>query len=205
MNQLMAKKIEMTQSFSEGGKQLPVTVLEVQPAVVTRLRTLDQDGYEAIQVGYGSVKPNKVSRPVSGQIKNIAAKPRHFREERVASLDGVEVGSEVLLDDVIKVGDMVSVSARSKGKGFQGGVKRWGFAGGPKTHGQSDRHRAPGSIGSGTDPGRVWKGLHMAGHMGHRNVTVSGLEVVSVEGNRIMLKGAVPGSRSTWVKIVKQG
>jgi large subunit ribosomal protein L3 len=204
MKQLMAKKINMTQVFSETGKILPVTMVEIQPAVVTRLKDMDNDGYIAVQVGYGEKKPQKMTKPVAGQVKGISHNPRHFKEELVTSLASLEVGQVLSVADIFKVGDIISVTAWSKGKGFQGGVKRWGFAGGPKTHGQSDRHRAPGSIGSGTDPGRVWKGLHMAGHMGNKRITTQGLTIVSIDGNKIAIKGAVPGANQSLLVMKKQ-
>ena len=205
MNQLMARKIEMTQTYDEAGKQLPVTIVEVEPAVVTRLKSQDKDGYVAVQVGYGAVKDKAITKPVAGQLKSVEAKPRHFVEERLDSTEGIEVGQTLDLNSVFTVGDAISVSGLSKGKGFQGGVRRWKFSGGPKTHGQSDRHRAPGSIGSGTSPGKVWKGLKMAGHMGHKQITTQGLTILSIEGNRLWIKGAVPGAKQSLVMVKKQG
>jgi large subunit ribosomal protein L3 len=205
MNQLLARKIEMTQVFDEDGRVHPLTIVEVEPATVTKIKTVERDGYSAVQVGYGVMKPQHLTKPVAGQVKNLKTTPRRFREERRDDTAGIEVGQEVSLESVFAVGDLISVTGTSKGKGFQGGVKRWHFAGGPKTHGQSDRHRAPGSIGSGTDPGRVWKGLHMAGHMGSDKVTTRGLRVFSIEGNRIAIRGAVPGARQSLVMIKKQG
>ena len=205
MNQLMAKKIEMTQMYDESGKQLPVTILEIVPAVVTRIKTAEKDGYAGVQVGFGSVKDKNVTKPVAGQVKSLTDKPRKFVEERLEDTDGLSVGQTISLAEVLAVGDMLSASGMSKGKGFQGGVKRWGFAGGPKTHGQSDRHRAPGSIGSGTSPGKVWKGLRMAGHMGHRQTTTRGLRILNIDGNRVWIKGAVPGAKQSWVLLKKQG
>lgn len=205
MQQLMARKIEMTQVFDDAGRQLPITIVEAEPAAVVRVKSVEKDGYSAVQVGYGTAKENKLTKPVAGLVKALSVKPRRFVEERMDSVDGVEIGQSIGINDVLQVGDMVSVTGLSKGKGFQGGVKRWGFAGGPKTHGQSDRHRAPGSIGAGTSPGRVWKGKKMAGHMGHKQITTAGLQVVAIEGNKIMLKGAVPGARESWVLLRKQG
>lgn len=205
MQQLMARKIEMTQVFDEQGKQLPITVVEVEPATVVRLKTADQDGYTAVQVGYGQARPEKQTKPMAGQFKNLDTTPRKLKEERLDSVEGLSVGQAIAVTDVINVGDTIAVTAVSKGKGFQGGVKRHGFAGGPKTHGQSDRHRAPGSIGAGSSPGKVWKGTRMAGHMGHKQITTRGLTVVAIDGNKVSLKGAVPGARSTWVLITKQG
>jgi large subunit ribosomal protein L3 len=205
MKQLLVRKIEMTQVFDEQGRQIPVTVVEAEPAVVSRTKSADKDGYVAVQVGYGLARKNAITKPVAGQTKNLAATPRRFREERVADLEGIEAGQAIAVADVLAAGDVVKAQGVSKGKGFQGGVRRWGFAGGPKTHGQSDRHRAPGSIGAGTSPGRVWKGKKMAGHMGARQITTRGLQVVSVEGNRLLIKGAVPGANQSLVLLIKQG
>lgn len=205
MNQLLARKIEMTQMFDEQGKQIAVTVLEAEPAVVSRLKTVEKDGYAAVQVGYGQARKNAVTKPVAGQTKHLDTAPRRFKEERIDEVEGIAAGQVISVDQVLAAGDMVRAQGWSKGKGFQGGVRRWGFAGGPKTHGQSDRHRAPGSIGAGTSPGRVWKGKHMAGHMGNRKVTTRGLQVVSIDGNRLLVKGAIPGAKQALVLLIKQG
>lgn len=205
MQQLMARKIEMTQVFNDEGKQLPITIVEVEPATIVRLKASEKDGYTAIQVGYGIAKAQKLTKPVAGQVKNLEVKPRLLKEERLESTEGLEAGQTIAITDIINVGDTISVTAVSKGKGFQGGVKRHGFAGGPKTHGQSDRHRAPGSIGAGSSPGKVWKGTRMAGHMGHKQITTRGLTVIAIDGNKVSIKGAVPGARSTWVMLKKQG
>ncbi len=205
MKQLLARKIEMTQVFDEQGRQIPVTVLEAEPAVVNRTKTADKDGYIAVQVGYGEARKNAITKPVAGQTKHLETTPRRFREERVEDLEGVEAGKVIVATDVLAAGDIIKAQGISKGKGFQGGVRRWGFAGGPKTHGQSDRHRALGSIGAGTSPGRVWKGKKMAGHMGARQITTRGLQVVSIEGNRLFIKGAVPGANESLVLLIKQG
>lgn len=205
MNQILTRKIEMTQVFDESGRQIACTVLEAEPAVVARIKSTESDGYVAAQIGYGVARANAITKPVAGQNKHLPSTPRRFKEERMDSLDGVEVGQEISLSGVLQAGDVIKAQGWSKGKGFQGGVRRWGFAGGPKTHGQSDRHRAPGSIGAGTSPGRVWKGKHMAGHMGNRKVTTRGLQIVSVEGNRVLVKGAVPGAKQSLVLLIKQG
>lgn len=201
----MARKVEMTQIFDDEGHQLPITIMEAEPAAVVRIKSVEKDGYSAVQVGYGVAKENKVTKPVLGMVKALSTKPRKFVEERMDNVEGVEVGQAINIADVLQVGDFVAVTGLSKGKGFQGGVKRWGFGGGPKTHGQSDRLRAPGSIGAGTSPGRVWKGKKMAGRMGGKRITTAGLRVVAIEGNKIMLKGAVPGARESWVLLRKQG
>jgi len=204
MQQLMARKIEMTQVFDNDGKQIAVTEVRVEPAAVVRVKTAEKDGYTAVQVGYGTIKDSKLTKPVAGQVKGLNVKPRRFVEERIDSAEGLSAGQAISIEDVLQVGDIVSVTGFSKGKGFQGGVKRHGFGGGPKTHGQSDRHRAPGSIGAGTSPGRVWKGQRMAGHMGNKQITTFGLQVVAIDGDKVTLKGAVPGARDSWVMLKKQ-
>jgi large subunit ribosomal protein L3 len=204
MKQLLARKIEMSQVFDDQGRQIPVTVLEAEPAVINRFKTIEQDGYVAVQVGYGEFKAKAVTKPVAGQTKHLPTTPRHLKEERLDSIEGLEAGQVIELSHIIAVGDLVDAQGLSKGKGFQGGVRRWGFAGGPKTHGQSDRHRAPGSIGAGTSPGRVLKGKRMAGHMGHKVITAQNLEVMAIEGTRLLIKGAVPGARQTLILITKQ-
>jgi large subunit ribosomal protein L3 len=205
MKQLLARKIEMSQMFDDLGKQIPVTVLEAEPAVINGFKTVERDGYVAVQVGYGAYRAKAVTKPVAGQSKQLSTTPRYLKEERVDTTEGLETGQAVELSQVLAVGDLISVQGQSKGKGFQGGVRRWGFGGGPKTHGQSDRHRAPGSIGAGTSPGRVLKGKRMAGHMGNRRITTQGLRVMAIEGNKIMVKGAVPGARQSLIVLTKQG
>jgi large subunit ribosomal protein L3 len=192
----------MTQIFSERGEALPVTVIECGPNVVTQIRTLEKDGYEAVQLGFGISKrlnkPEQGHRSASGFMSDV------LREVQVDGLDGIEIGQQFRADTFAD-GEMVDVAATSKGRGFQGGVKRHGFAGGPKTHGQSDRLRAPGSIGSSATPGRVYKGIKMAGHMGNARVTVQNLEVVrvDVERNLLLVKGSVPGPNKGLVLIRK--
>jgi large subunit ribosomal protein L3 len=199
---MVGRKLGMTQIFSERGEALPVTVIECGPNVVTQIRTLEKDGYEAVQLGFGISKrlnkPEQGHRSASGFMSDV------LREVQVDGLDGIEIGQQFRADTFAD-GEMVDVAATSKGRGFQGGVKRHGFAGGPKTHGQSDRLRAPGSIGSSATPGRVYKGIKMAGHMGNARVTVQNLEVVrvDVERNLLLVKGSVPGPNKGLVLIRK--
>lgn len=198
---LLGKKLGMVQTFEGTGNVLGCTVLEAGPCTVTQIRTRERDGYEAVQLGYGTKKrPNS---PERGHLKASGASGlRHLREFRLDGTDGVAVGQK-LGADMFAVGDLVDVTGISKGRGFAGVVKRHGFHGGPKTHGQSDRHRAPGSIGSGTTPGRVLKGLRMAGHMGDRRVTIKNLRVVDVNVDRgiILVNGPVPGASNGLVMI----
>lgn len=196
---LLARKLGMLQRFEPNGTVVAVTVLEAGPCLVTQIKTIEDDGYEAVQLGFGQAK--RLNQPERGHLKG-AGNLRHLHEFKVDDLSEVQVGQRVGAD-LFKTGDFVDVTAISKGRGFAGVVRRHGFHGGPKTHGQSDRHRAPGSIGSTTTPGRVLKGLRMAGHMGAKQVTVRGLKVVDVNPDRgvLLLHGAVPGPRSGLVSI----
>ena len=201
---LLGRKVGMTTIYDDSGRANAVTLVEVGPCVVTQVKTQQRDGYEAVQVGF--LRAKKVNMPMRGHFERSGSNYQHVQEFRVNDLGEYEVGQE-LRANVFAAGDMVKVTATSKGKGFQGGVKRHGFAGGPKTHGQSDRHRAPGSVGAGTFPGRVWPGTRMAGHMGDRRVTTRGLSVEAVDAaqNYIFVKGSVPGARNGLVRIEKQG
>jgi large subunit ribosomal protein L3 len=192
-------KKEMTQVFSEDGSMHPVTVVDIGEAVVVGLRTKEKDGYNALVIGKGRQK--KYTKAEEGQYKSIGFVPKKVTEYRTDSLEGIKVGDAVELDT--KEGDKVIVTGTSKGKGFAGVVKRWGFKGGPKTHGQSDRQRAPGSIGSGTTPGRVYKGKRMAGRMGNERKTVKNLKVVKYnkEDGILYIKGAIPGAKNGYLFI----
>ncbi|MHB8575718.1 MAG: 50S ribosomal protein L3 [Dehalococcoidia bacterium] len=199
---LLGKKLGMVQRFETNGEVQGVTVLEAGPCLVTQIKTVDTDGYDAVQLGYGAIKEYKVNQPMKGHFKPSGGLFRHIREFKVDDIDAWKVGQRVGVD-LFKPGDLVDVTSVSKGKGFAGGVKRHGFHGGPKTHGQSDRHRAPGSVGSTTTPGRVLKGLRMAGHMGSKQITVRNLVVVEANAARgiLMVKGAVPGGANGLVRI----
>jgi len=198
---ILGKKLGMGQVFSEDGQVIPVTAIQAGPCVVTQVKTKENDGYNAVQLGFGEAK--RLNKPMKGHLKNLGAF-KYLREVRVEDTSDIKPGSVVDVG-IFQPGELVKVTGTSKGKGFAGVVKRHGFAGGPKSHGQSDRHRAPGSIGAGTDPGRVIKGLRMAGHMGNRRVTVRNLEVVKVdpEANLLLVKGAVPGARNALLLIQK--
>jgi large subunit ribosomal protein L3 len=199
---MVGKKLGMTQVFDDRGIALPVTVIECGPNVVTQIRTTETDGYDAVQLGFGISK--RLNRPEQGHRKESGFMSDSLREVKATSLDGIEVGQQFKADTFAE-GELVDVIANSKGRGFQGGMKRHGFKGGPKTHGQSDRWRAPGSIGSSATPGRVFKGMKMAGHMGNERVTVQNLEVVRVDTNRnlLLIKGSVPGPNKGLVVIRK--
>jgi large subunit ribosomal protein L3 len=199
---MVGRKLGMTQVFDEKGLALPVTVVECGPNVVTQIRTIETDGYEAVQLGFGISK--RLNRPEQGHRKESGYMSDVLREVTATTLEGLEVG-QVFKADTFAGGELVDVIATSKGRGFQGAMKRHGFHGGPKTHGQSDRWRAPGSIGSSATPGRVMKGIKMAGHMGNSRVTIQNLEVVSVdtERNLLLVKGSVPGPNKGLVLIRK--
>ncbi len=201
---LIGKKIGMTQIFDENGAAIPVTVIEAGPCYVTQVRTVESDGYSAVQLGFGEVKPKRLTGGQLGHLKrnNLNIPPLKFlREFRVKDATVVE-GDKVSVD-VFVHGDHVDIVGTTKGRGFQGAVKRHGFAGGPKTHGQSDRHRAPGSRGAGTTPGRTYKGARGPGHMGNERVTSQNLKVVllDAERNLIGVRGSVPGPRGGLVLI----
>jgi large subunit ribosomal protein L3 len=198
---LLGKKLGMVQVFDKDGTVVGCTVVEAGPCLVTQVKTKERDGYEAVQLGYGSKK--RLNEPEKGHFKGLG-NFRYVREFRADSLDGIEVGQKVGAE-LFQPGDLIDVTGISKGRGFAGVVKRHGFHGGPKTHGQSDRHRAPGSIGSGTTPGRVMRGQKMAGHMGAEQTTVRNLEVMESNPARgiLVIKGPVPGAKDGLVRIRK--
>ena len=199
----LGKKIGMTQIFREDGRVVPVTVIQAGPCVVTQVKTKETDGYEAVQLGYGEVK--RRNKPLSGHLKDSRLS-RYLREVTADDTSEFEVGQMIGVD-IFQAGEKVDVIGRSKGRGFAGVMKRWGFKGGPRTHGQSDRARAPGSIGGGTTPGKVYKGLKMGGHMGNRRITVKGLEIIEVdtERNLLLVKGGIPGAPNSLVQIKRAG
>lgn len=184
VNTFWGTKLNQEQTWTESGTRLPVTIIRTLPMTVSQIKSQDKDGYQAIQVSFGGKK----------------------REIRGENLDEIKVNEVIKVIEVLKPGDLVKVAGKSQGKGFAGVVKRWGFAGGPKTHGQSDRHRAPGSIGQGTDPGRVHKGKKMAGRMGGQRVTVRNLQVVKVDAEKqeLWVAGVVPGNKGGFVEITRE-
>jgi large subunit ribosomal protein L3 len=196
---LLGKKLGMTQVFDSNGVIHAVTVIEAGPVVVTQVKSPEKDGYGAIQVGFGEKR--KLNKPERGHLNKLG-NFRLLREFRIAGDGEYAVGDKVGLE-LFEEGDLVDVTGVSRGRGFAGGVRRWGFHGGPKTHGQSDRHRAPGSIGSGTTPGRVYKGQKMAGHMGAAQVTAKNLVVVGKDEGRglLLIAGAVPGASNATVRV----
>jgi len=188
---LLGRKVGMTQLTVESGEVVPVTLIEAGPCYATQVKTEAKDGYNAVQIGFGPAK--RLTKPELGHLRDLP-QLRHLHEVRTDDVDQYKVG-ELLDVSRFGAGDLVDVVGVSKGKGFAGAVKRHHFRGGPKTHGQSDRHRAVGSIGSGTTPGRVVKGLRGPGHMGHERVTVLNLkvEMIDPERNLLVVRGAVPG------------
>ena len=198
---LIGRKVGVTQVFQGDGTMVAVSVLAIQPNTVTRLRTSERDGYTAVQLGTEESK--RLTKPEAGQLKDLP-KVATIREFRVDSVDGFEVGQKVALGDLFADGDFVDVTGVSKGKSFAGVIKRHNFQRGPKTHG-SDHHRAPGSIGPGTTPGRVYKGLRMAGHMGAETATIKKLRVVRADGDRnlLLVKGSLPGARGALILVKK--
>ena len=214
MKEIVGKKIGMSRVFMETGEVIPVTVIEAGPCPVVASRTVEKDGYEAYQVGFGDVMKARgdekgdhkveshATRPVAGQFKKAGVQPRRYLRE--VRLDGqeLEVGSDLVVT-VFNEGERVDVSGISRGLGFQGGMKRHNFRGANKTHGQSDRWRAPGSIGQSSDPSRVFKGVRMAGRMGNEKVTVQNLQIVKIIGdqNLMLVRGSVPGHRGALLKI----
>ena len=199
---ILTTKVGMTQVFSEDGVLTPVTVLQAGPCVVTQVKTVENDGYSAVQVGFGDIREKLVNKPKKGHFAKAGVTAKRFLKEfRLEDAESYTLGQEIKAD-VFAAGDKVDVTAKSKGKGFQGAIKRHGQSRGPMAHG-SKYHRHAGSNGSATTPGRVFKGKHMPGHMGAVRVTVQNLEVVSVdaEKNLILVKGAVPGPKKSLVML----
>jgi large subunit ribosomal protein L3 len=207
MNTLFGKKAQQAQRFLEDGTRIPVTLVVADGNVIMGLKNPERDHYTAVKLGFGKTK--KTTKALFGEAK--AAKldyvPEVLGEVRVENTEGVELGATLNVEDVFKAGDIVDVTGTSKGKGFASGIKRYNFRGGPKTHGQSDRHRAPGSIGSGTTPGRVYKGKRMAGNMGRDTVTVKNLMIIDVNSTdkTLLIQGLVPGILNGVIKVTKVG
>ena len=191
---IIGRKLGMTQIFGEDGEAEAVTAIEAGPCAVIQVKTVAKEGYNAAQLGFSEAK--RLKSPQRGHLKGLG-QFKYLREFRVADTEAIKVGDRIDVS-LFKDGDLVDITGISKGKGFAGVVKRYHFAGGPKTHGQSDRHRAPGSIGATTSPGRVFKGQRMAGHMGNSRVTVRHLEVFAADSTRnlLLVKGAVPGAKN---------
>jgi large subunit ribosomal protein L3 len=205
MSGLLGKKIRMTQVFDDTGRSIPVTVINAGPCYVSQIKKADIDGYRAVQIGYVELKEKHANKPVVGHLKKADLKPLKFlREFDLPLSEDVKIGDELKVD-MFKEGEEVVVSGYAKGRGFQGVMKRHGFHGGQKTHGQSDRARAPGSIGQSSDPSRVYKNMKMGGRMGNNRVTIPLVEIVKIdtERNLIFVKGPVPGGPNSLVEIKK--
>ncbi|MBU3741977.1 MAG: 50S ribosomal protein L3 [Candidatus Kapabacteria bacterium] len=205
MSAILGRKLGMTSIFTEDGAFVPCTVIEAGPCPVVQVRTKDTDGYEAVQIGFGEIAERKVNRPKAGHFAKANVEATRYLKEFRQLANKVAQG-EIVTVELFNVGDKIKVSSTSKGKGFQGVVRRHHFGGvGMTTHGQSDRPRAPGSIGSSSYPSRVFKGMRMAGRMGGKRITVRGLQILRVmpESNLLLVKGSVPGAINALVEIVK--
>ena len=208
MKFILAKKVNMTQVFGEDGRVIPATVLNVEPAVVSQIKTKEKDGYNAVQIGTGSRKEKNISRPMRGHLKDLglpaqAGNLAVLKEFKIEDISALSKGGKISVD-TFAVGDKVNISAISKGKGFQGVVKRHGFHGGPRSHGQKHSEREPGSIGGGgRSGGKVIKGMRMAGRMGGNRTTIKNLKILSInmDSNIMLVSGAVPGRRGTLVEV----
>jgi large subunit ribosomal protein L3 len=205
MSGLIGKKIRMTQVFDDSGKSIPVTVINAGPCYVSQLKTEERDGYRAVQIGFSEAKEKHMNKPLVGHLKKADLKPLKYLREFDLPLDQELKEGDELKVDMFTEGEEIVVTGSAKGRGFQGVMKRHGFHGANKTHGQSDRWRAPGSIGQSSDPSRVIKGMKMAGQMGNNRVTVPSVKVVKidVERNLIFVKGPVPGGPNSIVEIKK--
>jgi len=204
VNKFFGKKLGMTRYFLDEGECVPATIVKADPCVVVQKKTLEKDGYEAIQVGFGSKKEKGVNKPLQGHLKTLEGRVfAYLREIRVDDANEFELGQEIKAD-IFQIGDIVNITGKSKGRGFSGVIKRWGFSGGKKTHG-SRSHRVPGSIGASATPGRVFKGKKMPGRMGYQKTTIKNLKVLDVrpEMDIIAIKGSLPGSHNSIIEIKK--
>lgn len=205
MNTILGSKHKMSVNFTDD-RRVPVTIVSAGPCVVTQVRNVQNKNTWTVQIGFDTKKTKNTSKALQGHLKETTKEnrsPRYLKELKFEQEPQYKVGDQIVLTDVLAVGDTVDVTGTSKGKGFAGVVKRWNFRGGSKTHGQSDRHRAPGSIGQGTTPGRVYKGKKMAGRMGGETKTIKNLKIISldVENNMVSILGSVPGSQGTLLSI----
>ena len=202
VNTILGRKLGMTQVWDEDDNVVPVTVIQAGPCTISQVKTKATDGYEAVQIGFGEIKPKRVNKPLAGHFKAKGVEPmRYLREVRVEDASEYKTGDQVTVE-IFADSKAVDVTGTSKGKGFQGTIKRWNFHRGPMTHGSRNQRR-PGSLGQCAYPARVRKGLHMAGHMGNERVTVKNLKLVRVdaEQNLLLVKGAVPGGKNALVQV----
>ncbi|MDI6703470.1 MAG: 50S ribosomal protein L3 [bacterium] len=203
---ILGKKLGMTQVFDEKGEIVPVTAIKTGACLIVQKKIKEKDGYDAIQVGFDDIKKSRLNKPILGHFEKAEVSPkRYLREFRVADASSFEIGKELRTEELFQEGEKVSVSSTSKGKGFQGVIKRHGFRGGKASHG-SMFHRAPGSIGTSTDPSRVLKGKKLPGRMGGRKVTIKNIQIVKIDSTNqvLLLKGAIPGHRGGLVIIKKR-
>ncbi len=203
---IMGRKLGMTRIFNSDGTAVPCTVVLAGPCPVIQVKDEEKDGYCAVQIGFGAVADKKVSKPLQGHLSKAGKGGlRHLKELRLLTVEGYEVGQDITVD-IFSPGDVVKVTGTSKGKGFQGVMKRWNFRGMPDSHGHEKVHRSPGSVGHATFPGKVFKGKKMPGQMGNKRVTMSNLEIVDVrpEDNILIIRGAVPGPRNGLIMVRKQ-
>lgn len=203
LNAIVGKKMDQTQGFLENGRRIPLSMISISGNVVTQIKTPEKDKYSAVQVGFGDKR--KVTKAIAGHVKKAGLEktPRFFREVRVEDTASFELGKEINVAEVLEIGDVINVTGTSKGKGYAGVVKRHHFRGGPRTHGQSDRERAPGSSGQTTTPGRVYKGKRMSGRMGTETVTIQNLIVLDIKDGVLYVKGLIPGIKGALVVISK--
>lgn len=208
MSGMIGKKLGMTNIFDDKGNIVPVTLIEAVPNIVTQIKTVEKDGYEAVQLAVGNKKEKRTPKPIQGHAKKAKYQetfPRIFREFSGFDIASLQLGSEVSMD-IFTEGDLITVSGKSKGKGFQGAMKRHNFSGvGETSHGQSDRQRSPGSVGASSYPSRVFKGTRMAGRLGNDRVTIKNIRVIRLDkqSNVLFVKGSVPGATNSYVEIVK--
>lgn len=206
MQSIIGKKLYQSSGFLEDGTRVPLTAVATKGNVITQIKTEEKEGYSSLQVGFGDKKKAKKREINHSKKAGLSHTPRFLREERVEDTANFELGKEVLVAEVLQPGDIIDAIGTSKGKGYAGVVKRHNFRGGPRTHGQSDRERAPGSIGQSTTPGRVYKGKRMAGRMGHERVTIKNLEAIEItEDGVVLVKGLIPGSVNSIVTLKKIG
>ncbi len=202
MREILGRKIGMTRIFEESGEAVPVTVIEAGPCPIVAVKTVEKDGYSAVQVGFGKLKKSRTIKPIEGHFAKAGVEPTQYLREVRTQADDLQVGAELKVG-MFKPGERVDVSGISRGLGFAGTMKRHHFSGANKTHGQSDRWRAPGSIGQSSYPSRVFKGIRMSGRMGKDKVTVQNLKVVRIieDENLMLVRGAVPGKQGSFLKI----
>lgn len=204
---ILGKKLGITSVYSETGEIIPCTIIEAGPCIVTQIKTKQNDGYDAIQLGFEELKEKKVNRPLMGKFKKAGIKPlKILREFKGFDVSSYKVGDEITVASLFSQNDKISIAGTSIGRGFQGVVKRHHFGGGSRTHGQSDRERAPGSIGASSYPSRVFKGMRMAGRMGGKRVTIKNLKIINIipESHLMLIKGSIPGHINSYVEIYKR-